>query len=326
MPAESVAADPRVALRRHGQLPLRRCHLWCAPPVRSGPLAGLVAYAPRRGRDGAARTAPGLPTSLSPPPAAGPERAGGQVGWTPAFGEGSTVMPQFLFPPRVPVFGVDGRVYGEQYWRERDIAFARSNGICQFCGLRPAVEAHHWSLVYPSDAEVTADHLTALCPRCHWKATLTRVLDRAGDSSAWFVLATASHPVPPPSGGEPAGRRRSAPRRGARSCADSERSASPHRVSGTRGPALRALVERCHLTLFAGCLSCRRFVRLDSLSHFRKGWRGSVGDLRRGLYCCRCRSRTRWVLLGGWPPAGTEGSCRDAGNRRAKRRHGRDGR
>ena len=200
------------------------------------------------------------------------------------------------------------RVYGPGYWRERDLAFARSNGMCQSCGRRPAVEAHHWPLRYPSDDKVTADHLVALCRRCHWLATLTRVLDRAGAMPVWFVLATASFPGPSGGAGSAGGRRR-APHDGPRSCDASERPAARRTASEAEGPDLRALVERCHLTLLAGCLRCRRFVRVDSLPYFRRGWTGSVGDLRRRLCCCRCRSRTRWVLLAGWPPAGTGGSA-----------------
>ena len=52
-------------------------------------------------------------------------------------------------------------VYGRGYRRARAAAFKRSKGLCQHCGLRPAVEAHHYALKYPDDGTVTADDLTA---------------------------------------------------------------------------------------------------------------------------------------------------------------------
>ena len=70
----------------------------------------------------------------------------------------------------------------------------------------------------------------------------------------------------------------------------------------------------------AGCLRCRRFVRLDSTPHFQKrGFLGSVGDLRRRRCCCRCRSRTQWVLLGGWPSAGSGSAAGRVAPRGARR-------
>ena len=62
--------------------------------------------------------------------------------------------------------------------------------------------------------------------------------------------------------------------------------------------------------LVVGCLACERYVRLDAVLSHRPCWRSmSVTQLRRRLCCCRCRSRTRWVLLGGWPPASTDRSA-----------------
>ena len=188
-------------------------------------------------------------------------------------------------------------VYGPGYQRARRELFERVGRICQFCGLRPAEEAHHFGLRYPADDEVTADDLTALCRPCHWLATLIRLLDRTGVTALWVVLATAK---------APAGRRR-APRRGSRSCG------APARPS-PEAPTLdlRALAERCHATLFVGCRRCNHFVRLDSVEFFRRrGWSGSVGDLRR-LSCCRCRSRKHWIILGGWPRSTGGGSARRA--------------
>ena len=160
------------------------------------------------------------------------------------------------------------------------------------CGLFPAAEAHHWAWRYPADADVTANDLTALCRRCHWAATLLRLTGRA-QAGVWFILAT----------GWPSVRRRKRVVR--------------HQPRSCRGPATRApepdlyaLIERCHLVLVAGCLACERYVRLDAVLSHRPCWRSmSVTQLCRRLCCCRCRSRTRWVLLGGWPPAGPGGSA-----------------
>ena len=178
-------------------------------------------------------------------------------------------------------------VYGRGYRRARAAAFKRSKGLCQHCGLRPAVEAHHYALKYPDDGTVTADDLTALCLLCHWSATFRRALDRVMGAGTWVILAAATRP---------AGGRRPAPRHQPRACGPEP-----------EGPGLdlRTLVERCRLQLFVGCLACERFVKLDGVAPFKHcGWRVSIRELRRRLFCCKCRSRTRWVLRGAWPPAG----------------------
>ena len=195
-------------------------------------------------------------------------------------------------PTRPPSGNSDPRpvrrnVYGRGYRRARAAAFKRSRGLCQLCGRRPAVEAHHYALKYPDDRSVTADDLTALCLLCHWSATFRRVMDRVIGAGTWVILAAATRP---------AAGRRPAPRQQPRACGPEP-----------EGPGLdlRTLVERCRLQLFVGCLACERFVKLDGVAPFKNcGWRVSIGDLRRRLFCCKCRSRTRWVLLGAWPPAG----------------------
>ena len=150
------------------------------------------------------------------------------------------------------------------------------------------------------------DDLTALCRPCHWLATLQRLLDRTGEPPVWLVLVTATFPASSLRGARSRGGRQRVPRRQPRSCAASERPSPSGPGPGEPALALRTLVERCHLALFAGCLRCRRFVRLDSTPHFQeRGLSGSVADLRCRLCCCRCRSRTQWVLLGGWPAAGS---------------------
>ena len=201
-------------------------------------------------------------------------------------------------------------VYGPGYRRAREGAMRRSRGICQICGKRSAAEAHHWGLHYPADDEVSADALIAVCRPCHRMATLRRLLDRSADQPLWLILATPTFPVSPTPGGTMSrGGRARAPRHRPRSCGAPEQPSVPRSAPGSPAMALRTLVERCHLTLFAGCLGCGRFVRLDSIPHFRgRGWSGSVGDLRRRLCCCRCRSRTQWVLLGGWPSSETGAS------------------
>ncbi len=230
-------------------------------------------------------------------------------------------MPGVFSPPPASVLEFAQRVvYGPRYQRARELAFRRSGGRCQLCGKRPAQEAHHWALRYPADDKVTADDLTALCRLCHWLATLRRLLDRSGDQPLWLVLATPTFPGPlPPGGARSRGGRQRAPRRQPRLCAAPERPSTSRPGAGEPALALRSLVERCHLKLIAGCLRCQRFVRLDSTPHFRdRGWSGSVGDLRRRLCCCRCRSRTQWVLLGGLPSAASGAAAARAAPRGAR--------
>ena len=69
----------------------------------------------------------------------------------------------------------DDDVYGGNYPKARGLAFARSSGKCQFCGLRDAEEAHHWAYYnYPSGTDIQGHDLTALCKTCHELATTMR--------------------------------------------------------------------------------------------------------------------------------------------------------
>ena len=65
-----------------------------------------------------------------------------------------------------------------RYRDARIVAIKRSEGWCQFCGLRRASEAHHWrgylAGEYKSAEETTADELMALCSSCHDIATAIR--------------------------------------------------------------------------------------------------------------------------------------------------------
>ena len=70
----------------------------------------------------------------------------------------------------------------EQYRRARAEAFRWSGGLCQFCGVHPASESHHWALQYKTASETTPDDLTALCGPCHAVATELRRLHRYGGS------------------------------------------------------------------------------------------------------------------------------------------------
>lgn len=61
----------------------------------------------------------------------------------------------------------------------REQAFARSRGICQFCGCAPAEEGHHWAGTdyagpSPPDFLLKGDDLTALCKECHYHASKLR--------------------------------------------------------------------------------------------------------------------------------------------------------
>ena len=68
----------------------------------------------------------------------------------------------------------------QQYRAARAEALDRSNGLCQFCGQRPATEAHHWAMDYPAEEETIAGDLTALCNVCHTTATTIRRLRGVG--------------------------------------------------------------------------------------------------------------------------------------------------
>ncbi len=50
---------------------------------------------------------------------------------------------------------------------EKEKAFARSNGQCQFCGHHRAIEAYPWSRLYSLKDSVNSDGLTALCTTCY---------------------------------------------------------------------------------------------------------------------------------------------------------------
>ena len=76
-------------------------------------------------------------------------------------------------------------VYGGNYPKAKRLAFARSSGKCQFCGLQKAREAHHWAQPnkYPSGEKVQGHDLTALCKSCHELASMVRdwVLDKGAN-------------------------------------------------------------------------------------------------------------------------------------------------
>ncbi len=68
-------------------------------------------------------------------------------------------------------------VYGGYFPKARNQAILRSQGKCQFCGMREAREAHHWAYPrsnYPSGEKVQNHDLTALCKPCHEFAGLIR--------------------------------------------------------------------------------------------------------------------------------------------------------
>lgn len=63
---------------------------------------------------------------------------------------------------------------GMTYKAARTESFARSGGSCQCCGVRFAVEAHHWRMRYLPEPQTTSEELTALCLPCHKEATEER--------------------------------------------------------------------------------------------------------------------------------------------------------
>lgn len=201
---------------------------------------------------------------------------------------------------------------GPGYESARDEALERSGGVCQCCGRWRATQVHHRALRYPPDWKVTAADLIAVCAPCHWVISFRRLLDRAGDPGMCVILATgleSGYPEPARAARRSGGRRRVAHHH-PRNCS-APAAAAPPGAPKSRELDLWSLVVRCHLVLVVGCLGCDRYVRLDTLKPFRCGkWRGSVADLRRRLCCCRCRSRTKWILLGCWPPDGTGADAR----------------
>ena len=78
-------------------------------------------------------------------------------------------------------------VYGNGFKIARAAAIERSKGTCQFCGIRAATDGHHWAVDYPSDKDITADDITALCSICHSIATNLRRYHRAGGDSFQFM-------------------------------------------------------------------------------------------------------------------------------------------
>ena len=83
-------------------------------------------------------------------------------------------------------------VYGPGYRAARAKAFERAKGECQYCGDAKAVEAHHRGFhQYPSDDEVNANDLIALCNLCHGVATNMRRQLRRGSSR--FEIASKTN-------------------------------------------------------------------------------------------------------------------------------------
>ena len=79
--------------------------------------------------------------------------------------------------------------------KARATAFARSNGVCQLCGVAPAVESHHWAWPkYPRERDLIGDDLTALCQGCHEVATKIRRIHKYHGPAAVhdFHVALAS--------------------------------------------------------------------------------------------------------------------------------------
>ena len=78
-------------------------------------------------------------------------------------------------------------VYGGYFSKARSQAILRSQGKCQFCGIREAREGHHWAYPrssYPSGEKVQSHDITALCKPCHEFAGLVR--DWVGEKGANF--------------------------------------------------------------------------------------------------------------------------------------------
>ena len=75
--------------------------------------------------------------------------------------------------PDDPHFSIkEETTYGVRYRKMRKRAFARSQGVCQACGMAAAKEAHHWS--YPDPDKLGPEHLIAVCAGCHEMITTVR--------------------------------------------------------------------------------------------------------------------------------------------------------
>lgn len=116
---------------------------------------------PRRAMPGNAMPSRALPTTpcsalqrLAPPGHAKPGHAVKDSNKQQSANGGK---PKRMIPPKI-----------------RAQAFERSNNICQFCGMNPAKEAHHWHYPEYEGKELKADDLTALCRQCHEIATNIR--------------------------------------------------------------------------------------------------------------------------------------------------------
>lgn len=66
-------------------------------------------------------------------------------------------------------------VYNRQYRKRRQQALRKAKGLCQRCGIRPAVETHHSIAVAQGGKD---SELVPLCLRCHREITREQLAER----------------------------------------------------------------------------------------------------------------------------------------------------
>ena len=69
---------------------------------------------------------------------------------------------------------------------------ARTDGLCQFCGIARAIDGHHLRYDLPA-SDLSSDWVTALCRTCHDMATMLRKTTRTVTASSsvtdYYALA-----------------------------------------------------------------------------------------------------------------------------------------
>lgn len=76
---------------------------------------------------------------------------------------------------------------------------ARTDGVCQFCGIARAIDGHHLRYDLPA-SELSSDWVTALCRTCHDIATMlrkvTRTVTASSSVSDYYALAAFENAAP----------------------------------------------------------------------------------------------------------------------------------
>ena len=87
-------------------------------------------------------------------------------------------MPDASLSVHPPPFAYDDSVYQAA----AKAAKARSRGLCQVCGRKLPLEAHHYAKPYPPAHKTSPNDLTGLCGDCHDDGHIIIFFERAGGS------------------------------------------------------------------------------------------------------------------------------------------------